>query len=99
MSDELMTRLDTWSTDQEDRPSRAEAIRRLVELGLTLKAKTKEPSAADANRAKELATKAVEKMIDPSVPSEERVQRRRQLTKGPSEFREDRVDQPKAKAK
>jgi hypothetical protein len=36
-------------------------------------------------------------MIDPSLPSEERAQRRRRLTKGPSEFREDRVDQPKAK--
>jgi hypothetical protein len=31
--------------------------------------------------------------------SEERTQRRRRLTKGPSEFREDRVDLPKAKGK
>jgi hypothetical protein len=46
-----------------------------------------------------LATKAVEKIIDSSLPSEERAQRRRQLTKGPSEFREDRVDQPKANGK
>ena len=90
-----MKHLDSWAKKHD--VSRSEAIRRLVELGLTLKAKTKEPSAAGANRAKELATKAVEKIIDPSVPSEERAQRRRQLTKGPSEFREDRVDQPKAK--
>ena len=92
---ETMKHLDSWAKKHD--VSRSEAIRRLVELGLTLKAKTKEPSAAGANRAKELATKAVEKIIDPSVPSEERAQRRRQLTKGPSEFREDRVDQPKAK--
>jgi hypothetical protein len=34
MSDEFMARVDAWSADQEDRPSRAEAIRRLVEIGL-----------------------------------------------------------------
>ena len=37
MPDELMSRIDTWSADQEDEPSRAEAIRRLVELGLKKK--------------------------------------------------------------
>jgi hypothetical protein len=31
------------------------------------------------------------------MPAEERAQGRRRLTKGPAEFREDRVDQPKAK--
>jgi hypothetical protein len=86
-----------WAENQPDEPTLSEAIRRLVEIGLTVKAKAKQPSALGANRAKQLATKAVEKMIDSSVPSEERAQRRRQLTKGPSEFREDRVDQPKAK--
>ena len=50
-------------------------------------------------RARELATNAIEKMIDPSAPSEERAQRSRRLTKGPTEFREARVDQPKAKGK
>lgn len=39
MSDEFMVRIDAWSADQEDRPSRAEAIRRLVELGLKAKSK------------------------------------------------------------
>jgi hypothetical protein len=50
-------------------------------------------------RAQELATKAIEKMIDPTAPPEERAQRRRRLTKGPTEFRDDRVDLPKAKGK
>jgi hypothetical protein len=36
-------------------------------------------------------------MINPTTPAEERARRR--LTKGPLEFREDRVDQPKAKGK
>jgi hypothetical protein len=37
MPDELMERIDTWSADEADEPSRAEAIRRLVELGLKAK--------------------------------------------------------------
>jgi len=48
-------------------------------------------------RAQELATKAIEKIIDPAAPPEERAQRGRQLTKGPPEFLEDRVDLPKSK--
>jgi hypothetical protein len=39
MSDELVAVIDAWSANQEDRPSRAEAIRRLVELGLKAKGK------------------------------------------------------------
>jgi hypothetical protein len=38
-------------------------------------------------------------MIDPTAPADEGAQRRRRLTKGPPEFREDRVDLPKAKGK
>jgi hypothetical protein len=34
MPDELIDRIDVWSADQEDQPSRAESIRRLVEAGL-----------------------------------------------------------------
>jgi hypothetical protein len=50
-------------------------------------------------RARELAGDAIEKMADPAASPEEREQRRRRLTKGPLEFRENRVDQPKAKPK
>ena len=89
--------IEEWAEDHE--MTFAQAIRRLVELGLTVKTKAKQPSAARAVRAKELATKAIDKIIDPSAPPEERAQRRRRLTKGPSEFREDRVDLSKAKGK
>ena len=41
----------------------------------------------------------LEKIIDPAAPPEERTQRRRRLTKGPPEFRDARIDQPKAKGK
>ena len=64
-----------------------------------LKMKAKQPGPARAARAKELATKAIEKIIDPAAPPEERAQRRQGLTKGPSVFREDRVDLPKTKGK
>ena len=46
-----------------------------------------------------MATQTIEKIIDPSAPPEERAQRRRRLTKAPPEFRENRVDLPKAKGK
>jgi hypothetical protein len=39
-------------------------------------------------RAQELASKAIEKIIDPAAPPEERAQRRRRLAKGTTEFRE-----------
>ena len=129
LSKELRENVDAWASKRPDEPGRSEAIRRLVELGLTVK--TKAPTgrlnaalvadlAAEAIdslgpkvkaparpvrkpgrrlRAQELATKTIEKIIDPAAPPEERAQRRRRLTKGPSEFRDARVDQPKAKGK
>jgi hypothetical protein len=87
-----------WAESQPDQPTLSEAIRRLVELGLTVGAKPKQAPVPRAVRAKELATKAIEKIIDPAAPPEERALRRRRLTKGPSEFREDRVDLPKPKS-
>jgi nucleoid-associated protein YgaU len=91
--------VDAWALKQKPPVTRPEAIRGIIELGLTVKAKAKQPSAARAVRAKELATKAIDKIIDASAPPEERAHRRRRLTKGPLEFREDRVDLPKAKGK
>jgi hypothetical protein len=95
---ELTTAVDKWAEDHQ--ANRSEAIRRLVELGLKVETPARPISRPGRRlRAQELATKAIEKIIDPSAPPEERAQRRRRLTKGPTEFREDRVDQPKAKGK
>ena len=92
--------VDKWAGLQVDAPTRSEAIRRLVELGLKVKMPTRPVSKPGRRlRAQELATNAIEKIIDPAAPLEERAQRRRRLTKGPLEFREDRVDLPKAKGK
>jgi hypothetical protein len=100
LSDEFMADIEAWAADQADAPGRSEAIRRLVELGLKVKTPARPVSNPGRKlRAQELATKAIEKIIDPAAPPEEQAQRRRRLTKGPTEFREARVDQPKVKAK
>ncbi|MCK1682160.1 ribbon-helix-helix protein, CopG family [Bradyrhizobium sp. 147] len=39
LSDEFIASIDAWAARQDDQPSRSEAIRRLVELGLKAKAK------------------------------------------------------------
>src|SRR5712675_3607388 len=97
---DVMVRIVAWAAKQKDDPPRSEAIRRLVELGLTVKTPARPVSKPGRRlRAQELATKAIEKIIDPAAPPEERAQRRRRLTKGPSEFRDARVDQPKTKGR
>jgi hypothetical protein len=102
MQPDPLAALDAWVANQKDELTRAEAIRRLVELGLTVKTKAA-PSerlrAARSDRAKELAAKTIEKIIDPAALPEERIERKRRLTKGPAEFRDARVDQPTAKGK
>jgi hypothetical protein len=98
VGDALMNQIMDWGKAQG--ATRSEAIRHLVELGLTIKTTTKPVSNPSRKlRAQELATKAIDKMIDPAAPPEERAQRRRRLTKGPTEFREDRVDLPKKQGK
>jgi hypothetical protein len=99
-SEEMIDAVEKWRAKQKPAPNLSEAIRRLVEIGL--KAKTPARPASKLSRrlrAQELAAKAIEKIIDPSAPPDERAQRRRRLTKGPLEFRDDRVDLPKAKKK
>jgi hypothetical protein len=98
MTNEFQDLVRAWAAKQSDKPALATAIRRLVELGLKAEKPVKAPrSTRNKVRAAELAAKTIEKMIDPSAPAEERAQRRRRLTKGPTEFREHRVDLPKAK--
>jgi hypothetical protein len=100
LTDEFIAEVDAWAARQADEPGRSEAIRRLVELGLTVKAIARPASRPGRMlRAAELAAKAIDKIADPTDRPEERAKRQRQLTKGPEEFREMRVDRPKAKGK
>ena len=92
----VLSAVDQWASRNDT--TRSDAIRRLVELELKVKAPARLVSKPGRRlRAQELATKTIEKIIDPAAPPEERAQRRRSLTKGPPEFREDRVDLPKVK--
>jgi hypothetical protein len=96
MPSALIVEVEAWAEANDT--MRSEAIRRLVEIGLKAKTPARHISKPGRKlRAQELATKAIEKIIDPSAPPEERAQRQRRLTKGPEEFREVRVDRPKAK--
>jgi len=89
-----------WAELQSDMPRLSEATRRLVEIALKSEMPTKSRrSLLNRVRAAELASQAIEGNLDSTVSAEERAQRRCRLTKGPPEFREDRVDLPKAKRK
>jgi Arc/MetJ-type ribon-helix-helix transcriptional regulator len=97
---EVLGEVETWASEQDGEPNRSQAIRRLIELGLTVRAtKSKQAPQARADRAKELAAQAIDEMSDPAALPEEHAQRRRRLTKGPEEFRDLRVDRPKVKGK
>jgi hypothetical protein len=112
-----LTAIDAWIEANDKKLTRGQAIRRLVELGLTAKPISSErvrrgrsldlgamakiePAPAKTTRlarARELAAEAIDRMGDPTAHPDERAQRRQRLTKGPAEFREDRVDLPKSK--
>jgi len=81
-----------WAERQSDNPSLSEAIRRLVELGLTIGARPKQSAAARAERAKDLAAKVIDGFPVHTTDTEETASRKRRLLKGPEEFRDARVD-------
>jgi Arc/MetJ-type ribon-helix-helix transcriptional regulator len=94
LPEELSARIDSWAVKQADKPSRSEAIRRLVELGL---AKAKPLANATTvgrlgnkavSKSSELAGKTIDRLIDQSAPLEEQEKRKRRLLKGPAEFRD-----------
>jgi hypothetical protein len=87
LSSELRERVDAWAAKQSDKPTRPEAILRLVELGL----ETTHRRGSLANRAakaSELAAREIDRLIDPSSTDEERQLRKQRLIKGPKEFRD-----------
>lgn len=62
--------IDLWIADQND-PDRPEAIRRLIELGLTIKPKVRPRAASQRDRARELAGKAIDKMTDAGATADD----------------------------
>ena len=90
-----LARVDRWAASQQDDPSRAEAIRRLVELALAIgqRAGARTKTAA---KAAEMASEEIDRLGDPSASDEERQLRKRRLIKGPKEFLDLRRNRPNA---
>jgi hypothetical protein len=107
----MLGSIDQWAKHND--VTRAEAVRRLVELGLSnINAEgarsmieralagsepTKRTSPKAAAKASEMAGDQIDKIGDPLATAEERQQRKRRLIKGPREFRDMRGDRPKPK--
>jgi hypothetical protein len=94
---DLRANVDTWAAKQTDKPSRSEAIRRLVELGLAGSRPMGQRSPKATSKASDMAAQQIDKLADSSATPDERQQRKRRLLKGPTEFREIRGDIPKPK--
>jgi hypothetical protein len=88
-----------WAENHPDKPTLSEATRRLVELGLTVKTKGRQSNEGQRRRAREMAGSAIDAMTDANAHADDQASRKRRLLKGPEEFREARVDRPRAKGK
>lgn len=88
----LLADVDAWA--KANKATRSAAIRRLLELGLMVKV---EPTQLNAKRAKELASNVIDGLADGAASADDRASRKSRLLKGPEEFRNARIDRPRAK--
>lgn len=93
-----------WAEKQPDTPQIPTAVRRLVELGLAAdqaKARSKATKRARSSdqhaRASEMASRAIDDMINDATAIEDKISRKRRLIKGPDEFRKLRTDRQKSR--
>jgi hypothetical protein len=91
LSDEFVAKVDAWAEKQDDQPGRTEAIRRLVELGLTAKTRSA-PSERQRAALADLASKAIDSLTAGTPDNNEKASRKRRLIKGPEEFQDARID-------
>ena len=99
LPEDLRLRVEAWAAKLGDTPSRSEAIRRLVEIGLSGVCAAKPINKKSAAKAAGMAGEMVDYLSDQSAPADVREKRKRRLLKGPPEFREMRTDLPKTKAR
>lgn len=98
--DAPLATLDAWIVKHgEPDLTRPEAMRRLVEIGLSKSPPNERPQVLStakesAARAVELAGTAIDKHSDQNASDDERTVRKRKLIQGPSVFREARKDRP-----
>jgi hypothetical protein len=97
----LIAAVDSWAA--ANGAIRSEAIRRLVEIGLTVKTKGRlkgeEPKQRQEpkQRARDMAGNTIDRMTDTTASPDDQASRKRRLLKGPEEFRNVRVDRPNRK--
>jgi hypothetical protein len=90
--------IDAWIKQQaKPKPSRPEAIRRLVEMAIATARPSGPTSKKTAAKARQIAAETIDRLVDPSAPPAEQAKRKHRLLKGPPEFREMRSDVAKAK--
>ncbi|MFO1110964.1 MAG: hypothetical protein U1E61_17440 [Bradyrhizobium sp.] len=91
---DLAVHVDVWAAAHE--VNRAEALARLVEIGLRAEARIAAPPRGCRNDfAIEVETvNRIGLLIDPETPEEERERRIHRLTEGPPEFAAFRLDLP-----
>jgi hypothetical protein len=96
MTDRLVARqLRALAEDYERRAEKAAQADATAQQGLNWSfPKSRSSARLQAARAARLAESTLVEIEDPAAPPQERAKRKRKLTKGPCEFREDRIDQP-----
>lgn len=92
LSEGLTADVDAWAEAHD--MVRSDAIRRLVELGLSASPISESQRSAGPVEIENLAVKQIGQLLDPSLPTEERERRIRRLTQGPPEFSDTRIDLP-----
>src|SRR5262245_855068 len=95
VSDDFVKGIDRWRSRQSDKPSRSEAIRRLVEQALKHERSWQAGPHKGASQARAMAAQELDRLGDRSATDEERRTRKHRILKGPPEFRDMRADQPK----
>jgi hypothetical protein len=83
---QMIAAIDKWRSKQRPIPNASEAIRQLVGHALSSQPGGRR-SAAATKSASDMAGRAIDELADTSAPSKERASRKKQLLKGPKEFR------------
>jgi hypothetical protein len=92
----VLASVDTWAT-RYGASARSEAIRHLIELGLTVEPQGRPQTKGQKRRASEMAGSTIDELTDTSANVDDRANRKRRLIKGPEEFQNVRVDRPNRK--
>jgi hypothetical protein len=94
-ADELRDSIADWADRQTDTPTLSTAARRLVEIALADATVGRPQADENSTTARDLAAAQIDRLSDENAPAAEQAIRKRRLLKGPSEFRDERVDRPK----